>query len=276
MTAFSHKLVLIVAATASLAGNATLESKSSSTLPSLNKTNLQMVAAASVVSPDYAAAGGSQSIIDPQQLAPQAVALPAQERLQLRVVSRAAFCNSITGSFVQYAQANRYDQIQSALLVSAGVAALVGEVRNGRAQQYVSTNALAALANVPPRAPQDSLIPLGALLGPALGVKSDATLAMSAGELRFLPFAQRGMDVIVLARNVDDLSEERVMKVAAVARELGVRISAVWVGGNQDSSKGGAADSDAKILAWLAAATGGSFADLSSAGVAGNPCADRL
>lgn len=203
----------------------------------------------------------------------QRVVLPAAERVQLRVVPRAAFCASLTGSFVRYAELNHYDQIQSALLVSAGVAAIVGEVKAGRAQQYVSANALAELANVPNRAPQDGLIPLSTLVGPALGLRPEATLAMSAGELRYLPFAQRGLDVIVLARNVDDLSEERVMKVATVARELGVRVSSVWVGPATGGAEGAAADGEARILAWLAAATGGSFADLSGGG---NPCAPRL
>jgi hypothetical protein len=203
------------------------------------------------------------------KIEPQRVALPANERVELRQVPRAAFCESLTGSFVRYAELNRYDQIQSALIVSVGVAAIVGEVKAGRAQPYISTKALSSLANVPARTAEDTLIPLAAMVGPALGVRPDANLVMAASELRFLPLAQKGVDVVVFARNVDELTEDRVMKVASAARELGVRVSTVWVG----PATRGAAEGDAKMLAWLAAATGGAFVDLSGNG---NPCAPRL
>lgn len=205
-------------------------------------------------------------------LSPVASAGVSAEKVALRVVPRQAFCASLTGTLGQYAELNGYDQVQSALLVSAGVAAIVTEAKAGRAQPYVRADALAALANVPNRAPEGGTVPLSALLGPALGMRPDATVAVSAGELRFLPFAQRGLDVIVLARDVTDLTEERAMKVAETARTLGIRVSSVWLD-SRGGPDGVAADGDARILAWLAAATGGTFADL---GGRGNPCAPRL
>ena len=114
----------------------------------------------------------------------RAALLPPAEKVALRVVPAGMFCAGIATGFVNYAEVNHYDHVQSALLVSAGIAAVVSEVKAGRAQPYVSTTALAALAGVPMRGPENGLIPLASLLGPALGAKSDATLAMSAGELR--------------------------------------------------------------------------------------------
>jgi membrane-associated protease RseP (regulator of RpoE activity) len=207
-------------------------------------------------------------------LATPATAAPAVPNapVALRTVPRAVFCASLAGSFAKYAELHGYDHLQSALLVSVGVSALVIEAKAGRAQAYVSSNALASLAHLPNRAPDGGLVPLSMLFGPALAVKPDATIVMSANELRFLPLAQRGMDVVVLARDTAELTDERVKMIATAARDLDVHVSSVWLGAAA-SDEGSAADGEARVLAWLAAATGGSFSDLSGRG---NPCAQRL
>jgi len=189
----------------------------------------------------------------------------------LRVVGKQVFCARLKQMFANYGVANGLDHVQTTLLATNASAAVVQEFQHGRATDFVSAAALAQLANVPNRAPPGGYLPLAGFVAAAMGLPSqNVTLALSSGELRFIPFAQKGMNMVVIAQNAAPLTPERARKVAEVARSLRIHISVVWVG---TLSGTGEALGEARSLAWLAAVTGGSFANL--AGPA-NPCATDI
>ncbi len=202
---------------------------------------------------------------------PQAPQRPQKPQpLPLRVVNRAQFCGRLAQVFANYGAANGYDRVQTAMLANGATAQVVAEFRNGRATDYINAGALAAYSNVPSRAPQGGYLPLANFVGQAMGLGNNVALALSTGELRFIPFAQKGMDLVVIAQNAAALTPERAKKVAEVAGQNGIHIHIVWVGPEAES---GGVIEEARSLAWLAAVTGGAFANLSGRD---NPCALAL
>lgn len=190
--------------------------------------------------------------------------------LPLRIINKAEFCGRLTQVFQNYGAAAGYDRVQTAMLANGATTQVVQEFRAGRATDYINAAALASYSQQPNRAPENGYLPLAGFVGPALGLSGNVTLALSSGELRFIPFAQRGMDLVVIAQNAAALTPERAKKVAEVASQGQIKISVVWVGPEADN---GAVVEEARTLAWLAAVTGGAFANLSGKE---NPCSLSL
>ena len=186
--------------------------------------------------------------------------------LPLTVVNNKLFCGRMRQAFGQYAASHGYDPAQQSRLAMAATVTVIEEFKLGRAADYVSTAILAESSRVPQRGEANVYLPLGSVLGMALGLGSNVTLALSAGELRFIPYAQKNVAVIVIANNAASLTPERSQRVADLARQAGIRINIVWVGNNDES---GLAIEEARSLAWLASVTGGIFANLSGRE---NPC----
>lgn len=197
---------------------------------------------------------------------PQTPTAGAESSLQLRIVERGAFCSRMRQAFAQYATQSGYDAVQQNLLATNATVGLIEEFKLGRAADYISAAALAAYASLPYRGPQDGYLTVANFVGLGLGLGSNVTLALSAGELRFIPFAQKNMALVVIAQHAASLTPERAKKVAEVAQQLGIKINVVWVGGTQDD---GQAIAEARSLAWLTSVTGGLFVNLSGHE---NPC----
>lgn len=190
------------------------------------------------------------------------------QSLPLRVINQDTFCTRMRQAFTQYAATTGYSAVQQTRLASSATVGIVEEFKLGRAADYVSASALAAYSRVPALAPQDAYLPVANIVGNALGIGQNVTLALSVGELRFIPYAQRNMELVVIAHNAAALTPERAKKVAEVAQQAGIKINIVWVGGTQED---GQAIAEARSLAWLASVTGGAFANLSGQT---NPCAE--
>lgn len=203
----------------------------------------------------------------PQQAPVPQAQTPAAQSLPLRVINQATFCSRMRQAFSQYAASNGYDAVQQTLLATSATVGIVEEFKLGRAADYVSASALSTYSRVPHRGPQDGYLPIAGFVGNALGVGGNVTLALSAGELRFIPYAQKNMEIVVIAQNAASLTPERAKKVAEVAKQAGIKINVVWVGGTQED---GQAIAEARSLAWLTSVTGGAFANLSGSV---NPCA---
>lgn len=201
----------------------------------------------------------------PQQRAPQ-----PRPTLPLRIVNKAEFCGRLTQVFQSYGVANGFDRVQTAMLANGATAEVVQDFRTGRATDYINAAALAAYSRQPNRAPTVGYLPLAGFVGPALGLSNNVTIALSSGELRFIPYAQRGMDLVVIAQNAAALTPERAKKVAEVANQNQIKIHIVWVG---PEAENGTVIEEARSLAWLAAVTGGAFANLSGKD---NPCSLSL
>lgn len=207
-------------------------------------------------------AGGLSTIALAEQAAPTSV--------PLKVVGRQEFCSRLTQRFASYGAASGYSKVESALLANGGAVGVTQEFRAGRATDFINAAALAEYSSVPVKAPSDGFLPIAGFVGEAMGLTGDVTMALSAAELRFIPFAQRGLDLVVVAQNATTLTPGRMQKVAEAARSMGIKIHVVWVGPTDDDGKDLSA---ATPLAWIAAMTGGSIANL---GGRSNPCAPAI
>jgi hypothetical protein len=189
-----------------------------------------------------------------------------QEQLKVRIVSKEAFCNRLQMTFVRYGASNGYTKSQTAMLASTASHMIIQEFRNGRATDYMNAATLAHYADQPNLAPGDSYLQLATFIGAAMGLSDNVSLALSTGELRFIPYAPKDSDMVVIAQNAAALSPQRAQKIIEVAQSQRIRISILWVGAESID----AADLEkTRLLGWIAGSTGGFLTNL---GGEGNTC----
>lgn len=192
------------------------------------------------------------SVIGKNQTAPAAAP-------QIRLISKEMFCKNLQLTFVQYAATNGYSKIQTKMLASTATQMVVQEFRNGRASDYMNTAALAHYADQPDLAPKNTYLQMANFIGTAMGLSPKVSLALSTGELRFIPFAESDMDIVVIAQNAAPLTPERAKKIVEVATAKKVRISVLWVGAESIE----ATDLDqTRMLGWIVSMTGGFLTNL--------------
>ena len=207
----------------------------------------------------------------PKAVAPAAPQMkPGQpQAMQLRVVGKDQFCTRMSQAFAQFGTANGYDKVQSTVFASGATSRIVQDFKTGRASDYISAPALIAAANLPQKS-VSGYFPTAQVVGKAMGVSDQVNLALSPGELRFIPHIQQGSDLVVVANNAAAVTPERANKVAEVARNMGIRISILWVGAAGEDRQD---IEEARMLATVAASTGGAFVNL---GGTENPCSPAL
>jgi hypothetical protein len=191
-----------------------------------------------------------------------------QRPMQLKVIGRRDFCARFSNSFSKLASSGGLDASRSLIFGNQASSSIIDQFRQGRASDFINAQALRTIAgNNGMQLPQttNGYLPLTHFLAGALEIQKPVHLVLSAGELRYVPFGQQRIDIVVIADNAASLTPDRAQKVASVARNLNMTINVVWAGTtpmNQDNS-------EAQPLAFLSAATGGAFVDLSGAG---DPC----
>jgi len=195
------------------------------------------------------------------QIVKTAVPSQTQQPVKLKVIDKMQFCSRLKQSFAAYGKQSGYDEVQTAMLATSAPSGLIEEFKYGKATDFISTQTLASYSKLPSKGKEGYLSTAHFLSG-AMGLSQDITLALSVGELRFIPFAQKGKEIVVLARSTVALSPARAKKVAEVARASGIKLNVIWVGTPKDSNQQNTPD-EVKQLEWLAAITGGSFVNLS-------------
>ena len=181
--------------------------------------------------------------------------------LPLRVVGKQDFCTRLKATFASYGARSGYTPVQSTLMASQASAMMIAEFRAGHISDFVNAQALATLGRRQAIPQGDVYLPVAAFMGPAMGLQGNLAVALSASELRYLPMAQKGLDMLVIAQNGAALTPERAAKTIEVAQGLGIHIHVAWVGqGDQDAVV------EARLLAMVASRTGGIFANLAGDG----------
>jgi hypothetical protein len=177
------------------------------------------------------------------------------ETLPIRIISKDMFCKRLQLTFVQYAANSGYNKVQTAMLASTASQMVIQEFRSGRATDYMNAAALAHYAHQPAN-----------FIGTAMGLSANVALALSTGELRFIPYAQKDTDIVVIAQNAAPLTTARAQKIVEVARSLKVRVSVLWVGAESIDE----ADLErTRLLGWIVGMTGGFLTNL---GGSETPC----
>jgi hypothetical protein len=193
-------------------------------------------------------------------------AAEAPRKFVVRNIPRDQFCKSMQGMLASWGAGAGFDERRSTIMATSVTSELVDSFRTGRATDWIDQQSLVRLMN---RERAETLepgyIPLAAFLAPAMGTRPGATsVALSSGELRFIPHAQRGTDIVVIAQSAAPLTPERARTVADVARKLDIRLSVVWVGTPGVAEEN--AQEDRSALAFLTSITGGGFVDLGGEG----------
>jgi len=195
-----------------------------------------------------------------------AQAAEAPRKFVVRNIPRDQFCKSMQGMLANWGAGAGFDARRSTIMATSVTSELVDSFRTGRATDWIDQKSLVRIMN---RERADGVapgyIPLAAFLAPAMGTRPGSTsVALSAGELRFIPHAQRGTDIVVIAQSAAPLNPERARTVADVARKLDIRLSVVWVGTPGVAEE--TTHEDRSALAFLTSITGGGFVDLGGEG----------
>jgi hypothetical protein len=181
------------------------------------------------------------------------------QNLNLKVIDKKQFCSGLKQKFAMYGKQNGYNEVQIAMMANSATSGLIDEFKAGHATDFISTKAIAHYSKLRPKGKQGYL-PTSHFLSGAMGIKNQITLALTVGELRFIPFAQKGREVVVIARSTIAMSPARAKKVAEVARKSKIKLNVIWIGSTDTIDD---PMDQARQLAWLAAVTGGSFVNLS-------------
>jgi hypothetical protein len=221
----------------------------------------------------------------PAQTATQAGASKQIQKLPLNVIGRKEFCQRLSNAFTQFGQQSGLDPLQTVMLSGSAPSSLIKEFRAGRATDFISTTALMQMTSqvltvnynerTIPESQPENYIGLGGFVRAAMGLNKTVNIALSTGELRFIPHAQHGIEIVVIAVNAASLTPERARKVAEVARAAGIRVHVIWAGTSLTENEAAQHPElldEARTMAWIAAATGGSFANI---GGDETPCAVR-
>jgi len=181
----------------------------------------------------------------------------------IRIVQTEDFCRRINGVFLQFADSvglNRGDGIQVA---SNGVTSLLAGFQQGRASLYLDPTELSKKIRVAEGRERQYLV-VSRIMGAAMGIQTQSIdMALSASELRFLPHAQSGSEIVLIAQNANALNPNQLKNVVDTARRLNIKIHVVWVG-RVTKSNAKSLQGEARAMASLASSTGGAFADLST------------
>lgn len=196
-----------------------------------------------------------------QQFLPQnlpnknAPALP----LKLFVLGKEAFCNRLIQAFTSLGNQAGFNPSQTTQIAHGAMAKVIQEFRNGRASDYLSSQALFSESNLPMEKNIPGYIATAQFLGRAIGTSENVSLALSASELRFIPHVQKNTDIIVIAKHAAALTVERVNKIIELARQQNIKVHVLWVGESNENSQ---EIEEARVLAWIVSATGGRFTNL--------------
>lgn len=204
--------------------------------------------------------------------APQSPAAPGQapSMPEGRWVDRGQFCSSLQTVFADFAVNRGESKVAAKIFATQASIEIVEQMRAGKATDFLSIKALGQL----PAGGDKAYLNLAQVLSAVVQLGGHVNLALSTEDLRFLPYAEPGSELVVLATSAKGLTPDRAQKVVVSARSQGVRLHMLWLG-RGSASKGEVAlapgdMNEAQALAWLALSTGGSFIDL---GGDSSPCA---
>jgi hypothetical protein len=190
--------------------------------------------------------------------------------IKLFVMGKETFCNRLNQAFSSIGFQAGYTPAQAALIASGALSKVIQDFRSGRASDYLHSQTLLAESNLPMEKNIPGYIATAPFIGQAMGVSTQVSLALSASELRFIPHVQKKTDVIVVAKNAAALTTERVQKIIELAKQQDIKIHVLWVGEFEDN---GQEIEEARVLAWIVAATGGRFTNI---GGQEWPCANLM
>lgn len=180
----------------------------------------------------------------------------------LRIVQKEEFCRGMNDSLIQFTRANGMTPSESQLAAGRTSGNLLQGFQEGRGTLYLD------VADIDPRmksaeGKEENYLVVANLMGRAMGIQAQTIeMVLSVSELRFIPHAQAGSEIVVVAQNGSALNPARIKSVAETAKRLNIKLNVIYIGNLAKRSKSMA--QDATNLAYLAAFTGGAFADMSN------------
>jgi hypothetical protein len=176
-------------------------------------------------------------------------------------------CQTMHDRFLVIGEQLGYDRVARSVLASKAIRAMTEVLRKSSSPDFVDINFVAHAAGLPATNEERRYVPVAPLFGEAIGLKQMPLVIFSADDLKYIPFQQMNTDLIIVTDSAKPLTKARAGRVAALAQNLNIRVHTLWTG----DSPGGTHLGASQPLAWLAAATGGSFVEFSESG-----CLNRL
>ena len=181
----------------------------------------------------------------------------------VRVVQPREFCERLTNAMTTLGGqlgAGRRDAVRIGGKASA---AIISQLKGGTMMPYLDAQTFKASAT--PEVDRKWFSLSEVLVSSLGGMPKNVLLISDLSDLKLTPQVMPGSQLLVLAKNLGDMSAERAKTLAMTAQALGVEINIIWVNKTRDAANIRAAQG----LAFMAALTGGAFLDLSLEGTCG-------
>lgn len=187
--------------------------------------------------------------------------LPAKP--SVRVVQPREFCERLTNAMTSLGSQVGSDRRAAMRIGGKASAAVISQLKSGSMMPYLDAQTFKSSST--PEADRKWFSLSEVLVSSLGGMPKNVLLISDLNDLKLTPQIMPGSQLLVLAKNLGEMSPERAKNLAITAQALGVEINVIWVNKNRDGQNIRAAQG----LAFMASLTGGAFLDLSLEGTCG-------
>jgi hypothetical protein len=181
----------------------------------------------------------------------------------VRVVQPREFCERLTNAMTSLGSQVGSDRRAAMRIGGKASAAVISQLKSGTMMPYLDAQTFKA--SPAPEADRKWFSLSEVLVSSLGGMPKNVLLISDLNDLKLTPQVMPGSQLLVLAKNLGDMSPDRAKTLAMTAQALGVEINIIWVNKNRDAQNSRAAQG----LAFMATLTGGAFLDLSLEGTCG-------
>jgi hypothetical protein len=182
-------------------------------------------------------------------------AAQAEEAVIIPVIQAKDFCQRFSNTMSTLSTQQGLDRRESARLGERASSKIIAQMKSGVMDAFLDASNLEA----GPAATGDHLwFNIPDILLSSMGIAPQRLIFIeNINELKFTPNIMPGMQILVLVKDMGDLTPARAKLVTKSAQALGVQLNFIWVGG----SRGKAVAGQVRDLALMASSTGGAFLD---------------
>jgi len=191
------------------------------------------------------------------------------QKQPLRIMKPIQFCTRLADSLEQQQIIQSTSEAHRKAYALEGAIQIVDMLRDGKIEEYIHTGSFNFAKQSDRIYVKKKYIPLARLSKQALGISKPILLALSTYDLRSVPRAQQGSEIVLITNTKEPLDAKNSKSLVYMARLLKIHISVIWVGKDLSSEEG---QKEASALAMISGLTNGLYVNL---GGETNPCINK-
>jgi hypothetical protein len=186
----------------------------------------------------------------------EAAPAKAKQAPKLNIISGQQFCHSLTEELKEISIRSTASRKNTMLATSLMSTSIIKSMRAGATTDFLNLQAIIGKDLIPGKDLKRTMIPFSFLIQHTLKLNKPITLAFQPDELRYIPYAQEGMHIVLLADSMGTMNAKRAKSVIYIAKRARITISVIWTGPSSKNNR------TAEAMVLLSSLTNGAFIDL--------------